>query len=503
MTILFAFIKNPNLHLLTSISIAILLTLSPTFSFSQQNEFQIQELNTIYVNSLNNIASNDYNKYLLKKINNPTPTIKSVFSLNYHADSISSQLSRIQNEIPLTANYYTERYIRFYSLNQYYKTVMLFSFLDLYSNTISKAINDQNLPEELKLFPAVCSAFNPQSENTTGGTGYWHLNYPQAIKYGLKVTDLVDERKDLEKSSQAATNYLKDLYQHYQNWELALAAYTCGPANISKAFKITGDTTFWEIYHYLPKGNRDIVPAFIALNYVYNYGTYNPIKMTLSVNTDSVSIERKLHYKALLKSIKMDAAELIFLNPTINQNIFPDNYVALFPTGHKENFLNLKDTIYYYQDSVLLKPKPLPKAPKIVIPKEGAEIVYKVKSGDVLGSIAQRYHVRVSEIQYWNNLRGTRIDVGQKLVIYAKGTVKKRGANSPQKKETTKQSNKQATTTTPPTSNKGYITYTVKSGDNLWLIAQKYKGVSPDNIMELNGISEDLQPGQILKIKKK
>ena len=156
----------------------------------------------------------------------------------------------------------------------------------------------------------------------------------------------------------------------------------------------------------------------------------------------------------------------------------------------------MKDSIYFYQDSILLKPKS--KEPAIVIPKDGEPYEYTVRSGDVLGLIADRHNVKVSQIQAWNNLSGTRINIGQKLMIYGKKssnkTQKQKPKNKVEPKETTKPN---------LTFNSGkYSNYTVKSGDNLWLIAKKYSGVSAQNIMDFNGIDGNLDVGQVLKIPK-
>ena len=159
----------------------------------------------------------------------------------------------------------------------------------------------------------------------------------------------------------------------------------------------------------------------------------------------------------------------------------------------------MKDSIYFYQDSVLLKPEP--DEPTFVVPKDGEPYEYTVQSGDVLGLIASRFNVRVSDIQAWNNLSGTRINIGQKLMIYGK---KKSNAQNPKPKiQDAKNEEPQETTTTELKFDSGkYTTYTVKSGDNLWLIAKQFPGISADDIMEYNGIDANLDVGQKLKIPK-
>ena len=393
---------------------------------------------------------------------------------------------------PTNSNILKNEYLIYYFSLKETSCPTLFSLLNLYQPTIDEYLQLQNLPKELKLLPAVCSSFNPNSSNGIGGVGFWHLNYPQAIKYGLTINELVDERKDFEKSTKAATYYIKDLYQLYNNWELTLAAYSCGVTTVNKCINRSKEKTLEAIYPYLPKETRDLVQAFVAMNYIANYDDYGAVQLQPIVESDTVQIERKLMYKSLKDVIQIDLAELTFLNPTVNIEIFPANFTAYFPKGSKEKYITFKDSIYFYQDSVLLKPK----INSIIIPKDGEPFTYKVKSGDVLGVIANRFHVRISQLQDWNNLHSTRINVGQKLTIYGK-----KSKNETQEIEDESQKLPETINNQQPIDN--FITYTVKAGDNLWLIAKKFTGISAENIMELNGIDENIKAGQVLKIKAK
>ncbi len=398
---------------------------------------------------------------------------------------------------PTNSDKIRNQYLAFYFSQKSAKCPTLFSLLNYYEPIIEQNLNANNLPKELKLFPAVCSSFNPNSSNGIGGEGYWHLNYPQAVKYGLTVNESIDERRDFKKSTKAATLYLKDLYTMYGDWELTVTAYSSGVVTVNKLLKRHSAKTYKEIHPYLPETTKDLVQAFVAMIYIYNYDSYGAVKLNPVIEADTVIIERKLKFEAINHVIKTKTASFKFLNPSLNRESFPTNFKALFPKGTKEKFTAFKDSIYFYQDSVMLRPEPV--APKFVIPKDGEPFVYKVRSGDVLGVIAERFNVRVSQIQDWNNLNGTRIDIGQKLTIYGK---KKSNNKNPKPKEKEPKVIKPKEKT-PITSKGVQTTYTVKSGDNLWIIAKKFLGVSAQNIMDFNKIDANLDVGQVLKIPKK
>lgn len=431
---------------------------------------------------------NDYVKTLFKKSTLNTDSIlKNVKPTKpFQHEKGQEILEKIENTIPL--NYYPEvkPFIALYNkdVNVHFLNYMI----NYYQHDIKQELKKQGLPEELSFLPAILSGFNPLSTNTTGGVGYWHLNYPQAIKYGLRINENIDERFDLEKSTAAAAKYLKQLHLFYNDWELTLSAYTCGPSNINNLQQRKKVTTYTDLYPFLNPNSRDIVPALTAYIYTYSKNSSNQIKINPHLEADTFFVESKLSFRAILDVININKKELLFLNPSVINEVFPAKYLALLPKNTGILMLQYRDSIYYYQDSVLNKP--IIEIEEIVADdSDKEEVKHKVKSGDVLGVIAQKYGVRISDIQDWNNLKGTRINIGQTLIVYKKKTSSK----TPQK----------ATEPEIISDDGNYIMYKVKDGDNLWDIAANFDGVSPDDIMELNNIDENLQIGQLLKIKKK
>jgi membrane-bound lytic murein transglycosylase D len=132
---------------------------------------------------------------------------------------------------------------------------------------IESALDKYNLPHELKYLPIIESAFNPKAVSRVGAKGLWQFMFYTGKQYGLVANSYIDERFDPMKSTHAAMKYLRDLYNFFQSWDLAIAAYNCGPGNVKKAIiRSGGKTNFWQIYRYLPRETRGYIPAFIAVN---------------------------------------------------------------------------------------------------------------------------------------------------------------------------------------------------------------------------------------------
>jgi len=444
----------------------------------------------IYKYEFKNLTYNPYNQHLIS-LSKTKP--KKNWN-NYHGGAINTTDSLFffnNNQLcfsfPTNTDKISNKYLIYYFSLKSIKCPTLFSLLNYYQPIINTNLKANKLPKKLNLIPAVCSAFNPYSSIGIGGEGFWQLNYPQALKYGLRVDEFVDERRDFKKSTQAATHYIKDLYKMYNNWELTLTAYASGVVTVNKLLRRHKATSYKEIYPFLPNETKDFVQAFVAMQYIYNYDNYGAVNLNPIINADTVFIDHKLLFEAINHVIKTKTTDFKFLNPVLNREIFPANFTAYFPVGTKKKFIEFKDSIYFYQDSILLKPKPV--APEIIIPKTGEPFIYTVQAGDVLGLIADKFNIRVAQLQNWNNIDGTRIDIGQELTIYGKHSKVKSQKSKEENPKLKVQSKKHQTSNLKPQTSNGYTTYTVKSGDNLWLIAKKYSGISAQNIMDFNKVN--------------
>lgn len=467
---------------------------------------QSKKYDSEYALSFKNVGTDSYTSTLIKHSETkPDKNWNNYKGREIHTDDSLFFFGddKLSKSFPTNCSKINNKYLIYYYSQKSSKCPTLFSLHNFFKSNSEDYLKEKKLPKELALIPVVCSAYNPHSSNKIGGYGHWHLNHPQAVKYGLIVNEYIDERKNWEKSTKAAINYLSDLYRKYNNWELTLAAYSSGVVNIRKLLNRSKEKTYAGIADKLPDETKDFVQAFVAMNYIYNYDSYGAVKLSPMHPIDSVTFDKKVMFKAINDVAKIKTIDYYIYNHSLTQEVFPKGFVAFFDKKDALKIRELKDSIYYYQDSILLKPEP--KEPEFVIPKDGDAIQYTVRSGDVLGLIASRFNVKVSQIQAWNNLSGTRINIGQKLMIYGKPKKKEYISKSEKEKKQPEKQKKEPKETTKPniSFNSGkYTTYTVKSGDNLWLIAKKFSGVSAQNIMDFNGIDANLDVGQVLKIPK-
>jgi len=402
----------------------------------------------------------------------------------------------------LVYNGYIQGYINLYAKRRRKTTAKMLGLAPVYFPIFEENLDKYNMPLELKYLPIIESALNPKAKSRVGAGGLWQFMYRTGKMFDLEVTSYYDERSDVYKSTDAACQYLKSLHKMYADWNMALAAYNCGPGNVNKAIRRSGGKrTYWGIRNYLPRETRGYVPAFIAVNYVMAYASehniYPKVPDVSCFKVDTVSLSDHLSFAQISEALDLPIEYIEFLNPTYKQNFIPNTGEAntlCLPVDKMGDFLTNEQTIYSLKTAQDIKDsiafaqnKPVSSAQK------GNALVYKVKSGDVLGTIANRYHCRVSQLKDWNNLHSDRLRIGQKLYIYSKTrnvaqTKKKTVASSP--KATLKSDGK-------------YMYHTVQSGDNLWDIANKYEDVNVEQIQQLNKAinTRQLKLGTQLKIK--
>jgi len=501
-------------------------------SFSQ-NDFNdsIQKFTPQKINSLIHLDSLRNLWFVQNSLKNQKVETTDFF-IEFSDEEYQQRFREIEKTIPLSYNKKVEYFIEIYLKDKREELEIMIGMFDYYEPKFENILKEKNLPEELKYFPLIKSALNPAAVSESGASGMWQFTYPTAKYYGLHIDSYIDERRDYLKSSDAAADVLQNLYEIYNDWILALAAYNCGPGNINKAIRRSnGKTDFWKIYNYLPAETRDFVPAFFAINYVMHYYPeykIKPAKINLLSKADTVEITKKLHLKQLAEVLQLHVQQIREMNPIFKLDVIPENgrkhFLAL-PLSYGQKFIELQDSIYSYKDSLFFnisKPiivKTYTKQKSYYKPKKpsenSAEIYYTIKSGDNLGYISSWYNVSVNDLTYWNGLYSNFIKAGQKLVIYVpKSKVdyyKKINSLSFEKKQKlvgkaiSQPSKPKNKTKQSSTSGSGWIYYTIKSGDSPYSIAKKYNGVSEDDIMKLNNISNprNLKVGQKLKIKRK
>jgi membrane-bound lytic murein transglycosylase D len=280
---------------------------------------------------------------------------------------------------------------------------------------------------ELKYLPIIESALNPRAVSRQGATGLWQFMLATGKTYGLEQNSLVDDRRDPVKSTWAAARYLKDLYAIYQDWNLVLAAYNCGPGTINKAIRRAGGTSdYWRIYNFLPKETRGYVPAFIAANYIMTYYCEHgicPMATEWPAATDTITVTRNLHLGQVAEVCGVELEQLRGLNPQYKRDIVPGQSqpsVLRLPQSAVNAFIDSGDSIYAYKADEYLTKRQLVDVNETgsrAAKPSGKATYHKVRKGDTLGGIAKKYGVSVAQLRRVNNLKGNNIAVGKNLKI--------------------------------------------------------------------------------------
>ena len=397
---------------------------------------------------------------------------------------------------------------------------------DYYFPMIEDIFDSYGIPVELKYMAIIESALNPNAVSRAGATGLWQFMYSTGRSYGLTINSIVDERRDPVKATHAAAKYMKDLYAIYNDWILVIAAYNCGPGNVNKAIRRSGNKKdYWEIYYRLPRETRGYIPGYVAATYAVNYHALHnirPLPVNFPVATDTIMINKDIHLAQISEVLKIPAGELRALNPQYRTGLVPGSTKPLaltLPVSHLGDFIDLNDTIRGYKSDVyltnsvrLVDPSRSTYLPADV--KGKTKLIYKVKEGDNLGFISEWYRVSLSDLRYWNNIYRNTIRIGQNLAIYVDPAKADYYSKVNSMSFTEKQAmigksvtvNAQASPGFLQDETEGdYITYTVRYGDTIWDIVKMYSNVTVSDILSLNNISDaqKIQVGQKLKIKKK
>ncbi|MDX1365461.1 MAG: LysM peptidoglycan-binding domain-containing protein [Arenibacter latericius] len=422
-----------------------------------------------------------------------TMEIDTVYHYSVDTDTLKARLELLNQRTPfnITYNPSLENVINSFLTRRRGLMSRMMTASQFYFPLFEQELDNQNIPLELKYLAIVESALNPKARSRVGATGLWQFMYGTGKMYNLDVSSYVDERSDPINSTKAASLYLKKLYNIFDDWDLALAAYNSGPGNVNKAIRRSGGyKNYWNIRRNLPRETAGYVPAFLATMYIFEFAKEHGFEQKILerpyFETDTIHVKSTITFDQISKLVDISVEELEVLNPSYKLNVIPyikdKNYTLRLPIDALGKFVNNEEAIYaHVNEELQSKEKPLQQ-----IVQSQNEIRYRVKSGDFLGKIAERYGVRVSQIKAWNGLRSNNLRIGQRLTIY------------PRKYPSTAQSTNTSTNTGASSGNK---VYTVRSGDTLWTIAKKYPGISIENLRKWNGISgSNIRPGTKLKL---
>lgn len=466
------------------------------------------------------------------------------------------RLSQIPSTIEMPYNQEVRKYIDMY-VNRRRTMVEAMLGMSLYYMPIfEQALEQEGMPLELKYLPVVESALDPVAKSRVGAAGLWQFMLKTGKGLGLEINSLVDERLDPYKSSVKAAKYLKQLYNIYKDWSLAIAAYNCGPGKVNQALRRAGGSgkDYWQIYAFLPKETRGYVPAFIAANYVMTFFKHHNISPVLAkkpILVDTVQVNRRIHFDQISKVLDIPVEALRVLNPQYRKDVIPGNvrpYTLALPSQQIYSFLMSEDSIVNsnaskYQPRLVVEPQMTQ-----VASDESGEYewetrtvtkTHKVRKGETLGGIANKYGTTVNAIKKTNGLKNNNIGVGKSLKIKTTERVKVykqvaedspeeiaeadslaleaaiagtdekeepkvksapvKKQQEPKKPKAKAQDAKPAKKSQPASSG----THIVKSGESLYVIAERH-GVTVNELKKANSLSNNkIKPGQKLTIPKK
>jgi len=287
-------------------------------------------------------------------------------------------------------------------------------FFPLYEEILT----EYELPLEIKYLSIIESGLNPHARSKCGAVGAWQFMPATARIFDLKMDYNVDERRSLDKSTKAACIYLKQMFNQYDDWLVALASYNCGPGNVRKAMRLSGSNNFWGIYEYLPRETQNYVPKFIAMTYLMNF--YDEYGIVPSSIEDSLYSSKQVYckngydFEIIAEQLGISNDQLLSFNPELKRSIIPykgEGYLLNVP----QNISHL-----YYENEEDIESLSLVRVEeKRIAEANRPKVTYHyVQKGESLILIARRRGVTVSQLRMWNGIKGSTIYPKQKLRIY-------------------------------------------------------------------------------------
>ncbi|KAB7732638.1 LysM peptidoglycan-binding domain-containing protein [Rudanella paleaurantiibacter] len=462
---------------------------------------------------------------------------------------LQERLPKLQKTIPLPYHKTVHGFVDHFLFRKPSYTRTMLERMPMFFPLYERLLAQYNLPDELKYLSIVESGLNPRAVSHAGAGGLWQFMPGTGRDMRLYQDDYVDERMEPVKATEAACKYLRDLYRIFGNWPLALAAYNSGPGTVKRAMRRSGGDSFWTTYDYLPKETRAYVPQFIAFTYVINYAAdhgITPEAPDYPIPFDTIHVNNYFNVVTFAKQTGIPVSDMQKLNPHITTGVLPPytrNFMLRVPSDqfayferHRKAILDSASRIPNVMDHILLADtegvqydalkqvqdndrfslsrlsaqqpttllasnapvlsddEPAPDDVDEVLVQKPKKITYVVKKGEGLFRVAERFGVELYDLKKWNKLTSNTVAVGQKLIIL-------KDVGETQAEALADQGTPKATKTKSVAARKPIKTryHRVQQGDTLWNIAQRYDGLTIEQLKKVNKIRGNaLKPGQKL-----
>ena len=477
----------------------------------------------------NNLENDIKNINLDEKVDYELPT-----------ELLKKRLMEMDSKSPFNIEYNQglENIIKSFLKNRKKAFERLMAISEYYFPLFEDALSKQNVPLEIKYLAVVESALNPKAVSRVGATGLWQFMYQTGKQYNLNIDSYVDDRSDPLKASAAAAQYMTNMYKIFGDWDLVLASYNSGPGNVAKAIRRSGgQQNFWNIRKYLPQETQGYVPAFLATMYIYEYhkehGIHPDRAIVKHFATDTIMIKKQMTFRQISDLLDIPVAQLQLLNPQFKLNVVPayfdTKHFLRLPSQKIAIFTSNEDKIYaYVQHELDQRERPFSSYQQAYASRDSLRSVdsvmvqkvkfHKVKRGDDLAEIADRYDVSVSDIKKWNKLKKNKAPLGKNLKIVTTeriaSRVKKTKVDSTAVAATPKAIAPNSNTIAQVSAKETKVYkeekvvsfqdvtkfYKVKKGDNLGEISEKYD-VAISDLKKWNKLKNNNVPlGKKLKI---
>jgi membrane-bound lytic murein transglycosylase D len=377
-----------------------------------------------------------------------------------------ADLKNTQSDLPLMINEYVAGYINYFSSHGRSVFEAAWTRSGRYREMILRIFKEEGIPQDLIYLAQAESGFKPLALSRARARGMWQFMASRGVGYGLRRSWWVDDRQDPEKATRAAARHLKDLYNQFGDWYLAMAAYNSGPGNVQQAVRRTGYADFWELYkrNVLPAETKNYVPIILAMTIMSKnpaqYGL-DAVQPDPAMKYDVVKVDYPVDLRLVAECVDVPVEQMIDLNPSLLRRTTPKDqpFDLRLPEGTKDK----------YQAAIATIP----------VEKRVAWRYYKAQPGDTLAGIARKYRTTEKAIAQANNLEGTALAPEARLVIPVNGSANGKIVYSRYASH-----------------------YKTHTGDTVLTVAEDF-GVPPDRLRRWNGLKGNgLRHGRVLVIYK-